>query len=89
MSDRTGMSVSAARQYTGHVPEKKDAHSGYIKLLDFDELKALVLPKIDFATWPGFAMPPIIYTPGQFDSALTAPPKAKRILKRKPKANKH
>ena len=41
MSDRVGMSVSAARQYTGHIPEKKDAHTGYIKSLDFDELKSL------------------------------------------------
>jgi len=88
MSDRVGMSVSAARQYTGHVPEKKDAHTGYIKLLDFDELKALVLPKIDFATWPGYTMPPIIYTPGQFDAVLSAPAPKKRILRRKPNTNK-
>jgi len=67
MSDRTGMNPNAARQYTGHITESKDAHTGYIQQFSFDELVEQVLPKIDFAKYPGYQLPAIKYTPGQFD----------------------
>lgn len=89
MSDRVGMSVNAARVYTGHKPEgnaKSDAHIGYIGSFTFDELNTLVLTKIDFATWPGYTPPDIHYVPGRFDAVLTAPPRPKRKMARKKRA---